>query len=262
MDAETLLSNGMVKEAYADLANTVRNHPDESRHRIFMFQLQCILAKWEQALTQLKILAELDDSYDSLVRTYSTVIACEITRERVFKGESSPLIFGDPKEWIARMSLVPSCLKDSNFESAKELIASSFEEAETTAGQIDEQAFDWIADADMRLGPLFEIILDGKYYWAPYTSVKYIKFDAVEDLRDTVWRPVSLTWANGGESVGFMPARYPGINADTSSAQQMLSRETSWSTLAEGFYQGQGQKVLCTESEEYAILDVQTIAIH
>ena len=36
---------------------------------------------------------------------------------------------------------------------------------------MDGHGFEWIADADSRLGPLLEVILEGKYYWAPFCRI-------------------------------------------------------------------------------------------
>ena len=35
------------------------------------------------------------------------------------------------------------------------------------AAPIDGKAFAWMADADMRLGPVLEAVINGRYYWVP-----------------------------------------------------------------------------------------------
>ena len=80
-------------------------------------------------------------------------------------------------------------------------------------GSIDGTAFEWIADADPRLGPMLEAMVDGKYYWVPFHRLRTLEIEPPADLRDKVWMPAHFVWANGGEAFGFMPTRYPGSQA-------------------------------------------------
>ncbi len=77
-------------------------------------------------------------------------------------------------------------------------------------GTLDGRPFEWIADADPRLGPVFEAVVDGAYHWVPMTRVSRLALEPPADLRDQVWMPAEFTWTNGGRTVGFIPTRYPG----------------------------------------------------
>ena len=85
----------------------------------------------------------------------------------------------------------------------------AFEAAPATAGTLiaarsrrqgEPVAFEWIADADPRLGPVLEAIFDGKYYWVPFDRISQIDIEPPADLRDQVWMPAHFTWTNGGET--------------------------------------------------------------
>ena len=39
----------------------------------------------------------------------------------------------------------------------------------------EDSAFEWIADADDRLGPVLEAIVNGRYYWVPFERVRRIQ---------------------------------------------------------------------------------------
>ena len=80
----------------------------------------------------------------------------------------------------------------------------------TSAGDINGQPFEWIADADSRLGPVLEAVINGRYYWVPFARLAAVDVEAPEDLRDMVWMPAQLQFENGGESVALIPTRYPG----------------------------------------------------
>jgi protein involved in temperature-dependent protein secretion len=54
----------------------------------------------------------------------------------------------------------------------------AFELAPSTAGTIDSAPFEWIADADMRLGPVCEAIINGRYYWLPFSHLSRVDIEA------------------------------------------------------------------------------------
>ena len=68
--------------------------------------------------------------------------------------------------------------------------------------------------------------------------------------------PAEFKWKNGGESVAFIPARYP-IN--TRDDQLLLARKTVWNDLGGDFFVGEGQRLLSTDNGEYPLLEVRHI---
>ena len=109
------------------------------------------------------------------------------------------------------------------------------------------QAFEWIADADSRLGPVLEAIVNGRYYWVPFRNIRSIQVEKPTDLRDLVWMPAHLAWANGGEAVGMIPTRYPG--SETSLDNQIrMARKTEWTDLGGDMCAGQGQRMIATDA--------------
>ncbi|MET0123754.1 MAG: type VI secretion system accessory protein TagJ, partial [Candidatus Thiodiazotropha sp. 6PLUC9] len=123
---------------------------------------------------------------------------------------------------------------------------------------LDEQPFAWLADADSRIGPMFEAIVNGRYYWIPMQRLKKVSIEAPEDLRDMVWTPAHLTFENEGEAVALLPARYPGTEQETDTALK-LSRKTEWLTPADNLYIGLGQRMLATDQNEYPLLNTREI---
>ena len=47
------------------------------------------------------------------------------------------------------------------------------------------------ADADTRLGPVIEAVINGRYYWVPFGRTVEVEIAAPADLRDRVWIPRS-----------------------------------------------------------------------
>ena len=157
--------------------------------------------EWAKALRQLNVLSDLDPKMELLAATYRQLIACEGVRGAVFEGKRAPLCLGDPPDWYARLVEALRLDGAGQHAAAKELRDEAFAAAEPTAGRHGDDSFAWLADADERLGPILEAIVGGRYFWIPFARVRRIELDEPEDLRDLVWLPARLTWANLGEAV-------------------------------------------------------------
>jgi len=260
MDARAFLQSGDLAEALAAVKNDVRKQPAEPKHRVFLFQLLCASGEWDRALNQLGVLEGLGDEYLPLVRTYSTAIQCEGVRAEVFSGKRSPLVFGDPEQWLALLLESVRLLVAGEVEPAERLRGQAFEAAPAVAGTIDDQPFQWIMDADPRFGPVCEAFVNGKYYWVPFSRISRISMGNPEDLRDLIWLPADFQWTNGGEAAGFIPVRYPGTES-TADALLQLSRRTDWQEISAATQVGLGQRLLATDAGDYPLLDVRSILL-
>jgi type VI secretion system protein ImpE len=255
---EDNVRQGRLEEALAGLQAEIRKAPADPRYRVFLFQLLTVMGQWERAMTQLNVVADLDAKALSMVQTYRAALKCEELRAEVFAGRRTPLLFGEPAEWAAL--LVQSLLLSAQGreEEAEKLHAKAFEEAPATPGRLDGQPFAWLADADVRLGPVLEAIVDGKYYWIPFGNLRAIRIEKPVDLRDLTWIPAYLTLANGGEIVSLIPARYPGSEKSADTAIRM-ARKTDWTERKDGSSSGLGQRMLATDQGDYPILEVRSI---
>lgn len=259
MTAEQSLREGDLQAAQKALQGQIRSDPSSAELRVFLFQLLCVLGQWERALTQLNVAGDLDAGTLAMVHTYRDLLQCEALRARVFEGKTSPLVFGEPEEWIARV--IEALRIDAGGEpvKAQELRMQAFEEAPALAGTIDDAEFEWIADADSRIGPFLEAIVNGRYYWIPLHRISEVRFEDPEDLRDFVWTPAQFVWQNEGEAVGFIPTRYAGTEA-VEDNQLRLARKTEWQELAENVYSGLGQRMFATDTNDYSLLDIRKLA--
>jgi type VI secretion system protein ImpE len=183
-----------------------------------------------------------------------------VIRDEVFDGKKSPMILGEPDQWLAL--LIESRLQAGRgeIEQSEELRLRAFEEAPTSSGHIDGRPFEWIADADSRLGPVLEAIINGRYYWVPFARVSEITMEAPEDLRDLVWMPAHLHFENGGESLALIPTRYPGSQS-ADDGGLALSRKTTWAPIADDAFRGLGQRIIATDAGETPILEIRALTI-
>src|SRR5690349_18081410 len=208
MTAQERLAAGAPDEALAELQNEIRTHPEDPKLRIFLFQLHCLLGNWSKALLQLQVIAGIDPDTMLLAQIFQPVISCEALRTGVFEGKLTPLIFGEPLDWVGLLVKSFEHVTRGEFAAAARLREQAFEAAPATSGTVDGKSFSWIADADSRLGPMLELILGGKYYWVPFCRIRRIVLPAPADLRDLVWVPAQFVWSNGGEASGHIPTRY------------------------------------------------------
>jgi len=258
LNSEQALKDGNLEQALADLQQLVRKDPANSKHRIYLFQLFSVLGQWERALNQLNVLADMDASTLEMVQTYRETLRCETLRSDVFSGQRAPLILGEPEPWIALLLESLRLAADQQLSHANDLRQQAFEAAPATSGTIDDAEFDWIADADSRLGPVLEAVVNGSYYWIPFTRISVIRISPPDDLRDLVWTPAYFTWSNGGETVGFIPTRYSGSEHCADSGIR-LARKTEWTELGDGAFSGLGQRLLSTNENDYALMDIRNL---
>jgi type VI secretion system protein ImpE len=258
--AEATLRAGDPQGALQHLTAAVKAKPADARLRIFMAQLLCVLGQWSRAHTQLNVVADLLPSAGPMREMVGHALRCELLRAEVFAGKRAPMVFGHPDPWLAK--LIESLLQagQGNAALADELAAKAFDEAPAVPGAIDGEAFEWIADADSRLGPVLEAFVNGKYYWIPFSRLSRISFEQPQDLRDMVWTPAYLTFANGGEVVAVIPSRYPATH-ESGDAQLLLSRKTEWREIGADRWAGLGQRVFSSNLGDHDLLAVHLIEL-
>ena len=252
---------GKLEEALAGLQAAIRKAPADPKHRVLLFQLMAVMGDWERAMTQLNVVGDLDGKALPMVQTYRAALKCEELRAEVFAGRRTPLLFGEPAQWAALLvqSLVLGAQGRSDESDA--LHTQAFDQAPASSGKIDGQPFAWLADADVRLGPVLEAIIDGKYYWIPFGNLRVIRVEKPADLRDLAWIPAYLTLVNGGEIVSLIPTRYPGSEASADPSIRM-ARKTDWQMRKDGkdgASTGLGQRMFATDQGDYPLLEVRSI---
>ncbi len=257
----------------------MRDHPADPKYRIFLFQLLAVLGQWERALTQLNVLRDMSKESLSLAQTYQETLHCEALRADVFAGKRLPLLFGEPESWMAPILQALQMDAAGSHAEATALRQQGLEEAPTSAGRLtlypkhssesevaeddavapaEEHDFQWIADADSRIGPFIEAIINGKYYWIPFRHIANIGLEQVSDLRDLVWLPARFLFNNGGETVGFVPTRYSGSESNADNHLR-LAKTTQWRQVSEESYWGAGLRVLATDVDDFALTQIARI---
>ena len=258
MTAQEHIALSHPAEALTELQKEIREHPEDPKLRIFLFQLYCVLGQWPKALVQLQVIAGIDPDTQLLAQIFQPVIQCESFRQEVFSGLRTPLILGEPLDWLSWLVKANEYVAAGQFLAAAELRTQAFEAAPVTPGTIGDKPFEWIADGDSRLGPVLELIMEGKYYWVPFCRIRRIAMEPPSDLRDLVWTPAQIVWMNGGEASGHIPTRYAGSEG-SSDGTICLARRTDWAQHPGETFIGSGQRLLVTDAEDYPLLGVGVI---
>ena len=246
MLAEESFRQGDLAQTLARLQDQVRGDPSQPKLRVFLFQLLAVLGQWQRALAQLNVAGQLDPGTLAMVQTYRAALQCEVLRAEVFAGRRSPLVFGDPEEWVALLLEALRLTAEGRYPASQQLRQRALELAPATPGMMNGAQFAWIADADTRLGPVLEAIVNGNYYWIPFHRVHELHLEEPADLRDLVWAPAQFQWANGGSAVGLIPTRYPGSEQSEDDLLR-LARKTEWQDCGDEVFLGLGQRLFATD---------------
>lgn len=258
--AEALLKSGDAAGALAALQAEVRSKAGDAKLRVFLFQLLCVQGQWDRALNQLNVCAEMDAAALPMREAYTPAISCEVLRRDVFAGKKVPMLFGEPLPWLALLIEAQLRFGAGEIEAANTLRQQAMDQAPATSGKIDGQPFAWLADADARLGPVLEAVINGRYYWVPFARLSRITIEAPVDLRDSIWLPATLMFSNGGESLAMLPVRYPGSEG-SADGLIALSRKTVWEEGSDGVHRGLGQRMFATDEGDYPLLQVREIEL-
>ena len=258
MQAEALLRAGHVDEALKELQAAVRASSADGRLRLFLAQLLMVQGAWQRALGQLQVAAQLLPESVPMAHAYRLLIVAEMTRSAVFAGDSTPAVLGEPEAWLARLiDAVGALGRGQRGASIMQTVASALEEAQTVPGTIDGKPFEWLGDVDMRLGPVFEIVMNGRYFWVPGQHIRRLTLEAPTDLRDLVWLPASVEWVNGGTAEVFIPVRYP--KSEQAADAFRLARNTEFDEPIGGLWTATGQRMFATDHGEYPMLETRSI---
>ena len=109
---------------------------------------------------------------------------------------------------------------------------------------------------------MLEAIVNGRYYWIPFTRLREIQVEKPADLRDVAWTPAPLTFANGGETRGADPDPLSRARRRRPIRALVMARGTEWIEHARRRPSSvSGQRLLATDQGEYALMDVRVIKL-
>ncbi|WEF30323.1 type VI secretion system accessory protein TagJ [Klebsiella aerogenes] len=255
------LAGESVGAALARLENEIKSRPADADLRAAFVQFLCLSGNWSRARVQLKSWLALKPQAHPTVTLLEQSIEGEQQRAGVFAGTARPQMPDSQWPWL---SALVSALSEAPDVAHPQRLA-AFEQAPLNPGELNlpdapTQSFTWLMDGDARLGPVCELIVNGRYFWLPFAAIAEIRFQAPVSVTDLVWRHALVRLTDGSEQVCQIPARYP--VTPESEVRFQLARATEWQPLDDdgALYQGQGQKVWLNDSDEFPILSLDVVS--
>lgn len=254
------LAGESLSDALARLEAEIKARPADADLRAAFVQFLTLSGNWTRALTQLKSWLALKPQAKPTVTLLEQSIQGELQRAQVMAGQARPAMPETQWPWL---TILAAALSEEG-ERARALRLDGLDRAEAIPGQIileneETQAFDWLMDGDARLGPVCENIVNGRYFWLPFSAIAEIRFQAPASVTDLVWRHALVRLTDGTEQVCQIPARYP-FAADATDAVR-LGRTTEWQPLDEDgtLYEGRGQKAWLSDQSESPLLSLSLV---
>lgn len=261
----TLMSGASLAETLARVEGKIKANPADADLRAAFVQLLCLAGNWTRATTQMKSWAALKPQAKPTVTLLEQAVAGEVQRAAVFAGEASPMMPGDAFNWAEGLLNALRADAAGKTERADELRAAAFESAEINPGSLKQlkdesaQAVDWLIDGDGRLGPICELIVNGRYTWLPFSAISELRFQAPASVTDLVWRHTSVRLTDGSEQVCQIPVRYP-FGAEAAD-NLLLASVTEWQPLDRAglHFSGLGQKTWLSGDADYPLLSLDVL---
>lgn len=254
------LGDEPVSAAVARLENEIKARPADADLRAAFVQFLCLSGNWARALTQLKSWLALKPQAEPTVTLLEQTLRGEQQRAAVLSGQARPQMPEEQWPWLANLADALA----AEPQQATALCLNALEQADANPGTLnviddEERAFGWLMDGDARLGPVCELIVNGRYFWLPFSAIAEIRFQAPASVTDLVWRHALVRLADGSEQVCQIPARYP--LGEQPEERFLLGRATEWLALDDegSLYQGLGQKVWLNDEDEFPLLSLDVV---
>lgn len=286
----TVLNNFQAKGSEDLLAKlqrveaSVRSEPAAHAHRWAMVEILCQLCQWPRALQQLQAWGRLAPQWKAQAHLVRGLIQAEHQRVAVFSGHERAAPVVDFPDWMALMAqalehnaLGQVAQADACRQQALELAPSrggvcrwDVRSHAHEPAQSHEQAFEWLADSDSRLGPICEVMASGAYRWVAFADIASLQIQPPQSPLDLVWVPAQLLLrgpqeGETGRSMHvFLPARSCWTQPPTRPTEQQLAllmgHLTVWQEAGETGVFALGQRTWMSDGVDWSLLDIREVS--
>lgn len=259
MKAEEYIKNNDLAAALETLKKEISLEPGRADLRYFLYQLFVFCGDFDRAESQLKLAAQLDKELESTSLIYSRLMEAEKLRLEVAAGSQTPLILGEPEDWMAWLFEANRLLSAGDVKASTDLRQAAFESMPAVAGTFNGAAFEWIADQDTRYGANLECFLHGKYYWVPFSRVKALLVEGEPvSYTELLYPKATLSLRTGADLDVMLFARYP-AEYSAEMNQVALNRMTEWTDVNDYTALGRGQRMFCMNDSEAPVLELRNL---
>lgn len=228
MTPKQLYQAGKLNDAIAALGAELRDNPADVQRRTFLFELLCFAGDYDRAEKHLNLLADQSPQAKLGAVVYFSTVHAERLRADMFRKKDFPP--ADPDE-------------------------------EDIKGTLNGKPFEYIEDADPRIGLRLEVFAAGAYLWIPFKHIVSIEMEAPKRVRDLLWIPTLVRTgpAFKDKELGevLVPVLSP-LSSDDADDNVKLGRVTDWRGSGADAVPV-GQKTLLVDGEDIPILEVRKI---
>jgi type VI secretion system protein ImpE len=221
---------GQLMQAIKALGEELRSYPLDSKRRTFLFELLCFAGEYDRAEKHLDVLADQDPKAVPGTLMYRSAIHAERTRQEMFRTGTFPKHEG---------VVTPD-----------------------RGGEWNDKPFEYLGDADDRIGDNVEMFIAGGYTWVPTRYIERLEIEPPTNLRDLLWARARLDASPEfrlqeiGEVLLPVIAPLSYLSADDA---VKLGRVSVWETGVDGKDQLTGQKLLLVDGEEVPLLEFRSV---
>jgi len=233
MTPQQLLQAGKLDEAIQAVSAEVRDNPQDTRRRTFLFELLCFAGDFDRAEKHLDLAAQGSQPAEMGALLYHAALHAERTRHEMFDKKQYPM----PKGGAGLGEL---------------------------AITVNGKSYHSLTDADPRVGSHLEVFAAGSYMWIPFGLLESIEIAPPKRLRDLLWLRAKVRTSEKyderelGEVLLPVLTPFASRHADPN---VRLGRATLWEENAEGEAVPVGQKMLLADDDELPILDIRSVKI-
>lgn len=244
-----------IDELFEDAKARAQRAPTDFRARSDLWQIFAARGEVDRARKQLDLMIQIDSSWAMEVQACHGLLLAEDERLKIFAGVKPPVCLGTPPDWFAKSVVAVGMVAAGHAEAAAKLLSEVRDEAQALCGTLNQGPFEWLCDGDARIGPYLEVIVQGRYFWAPWQSLRSLVTRPPTEIRDMLWQQAMVEVTEEGPIEAFIPVRYP----HPRNSDESLSRRTDWEPLSTDLYIGYGQKTLFTNDNSCGYLDVRKL---
>ncbi len=258
MKTKSLLDEGKLTEALAEVKQEVKAHPSDAQLRTLLFELLSLVGDGEGGKRQLDVIAHQDSSTALAIEIYQNVLKGEEKRRQVFYAEKEPDFLFEKPTYVQFHLDAMSSLRMGHVAQAKSFLEASEQQRPPLTGHADGRPFTEFLDADDRISPFLEVIVQDSYAWVPFEQIKRIVISAPKYLRDLIWLHADMEGVNGPIGPAFIPVLYVN-SANSDNDQVRLGRMTQWESLEGRVTLGLGQRLFLIDGQDRGMLEVHEV---
>ena len=246
--AREALDDGRLAEALALQRIAMRENPDDSPARLFLFELLALSGELREALGVLKAVESDSLEWPASRRMFRDILHAEARRFPRLRRPEFPA--PPPKHLRCRWNASLSGARGEADRAVRWLDRADAAQPEI-AGFVDGREFVGLRDSDDRFAGHFELFLGRSSAWIAFEDVRSLRLEKAEHLLDIAFRSATLALADGTRLGVMVPLLYPGSSREGDDLA--LGQLVDWTSADTGLVCGLGAKVLAFGDEELAL---------